>query len=162
MNIDKTKYTGIFTALLTPFDKEGKVNHNTLEKLVKFNVEKGVKGFYVCGSTGEAFLLSADERKAIMETVKAAAPDSTLIAHIGTLNQNDAIALGKHANKLGYDAVSSVAPFYYKFTFDEIKNYYFTLANESELPMLVYHIPTFSGVNMGMNEISFLTTVFLV
>ena len=98
MNIDKTKYTGIFTALLTPFDKEGKVNHNTLEKLVKFNVEKGVKGFYVCGSTGEAFLLSADERKAIMETVKAAAPDSTLIAHIGTLNQNDAIALGKHAN----------------------------------------------------------------
>ena len=154
MNIDKTKYTGIFTALLTPFDKEGKVNHNTLEKLVKFNVEKGVKGFYVCGSTGEAFLLSADERKAIMETVKAAAPDSTLIAHIGTLNQNDAISLGKYANKLGYDAVSSVAPFYYKFTFDEIKNYYFTLANESELPMLVYHIPTFSGVNMGMNEMS--------
>ena len=112
------KYKGIFTALLTPFDKENRINEKELERLVKFCLDRGVKGFYVGGSTAEAFLLSTDERKQIMDVVK------------------------------------SVAPFYYKFTFDEIKNYYFRLADSAELPMLVYHFPAFSGVNMGASEMS--------
>ena len=152
--MDTKKFGGIYTALLTPFDKDNKVNKTELEKLVKFNVKNGVSGFYVTGSTGEAFLLSTDERKEVMEIIKNAAPDKTLIAHIGSLNINEAIELGKHANKLGYDAVSSVAPYYYKFSFDEIKNYYCRLADESALPMLVYHIPAFSGVAMGTGELA--------
>ena len=148
------KFKGIFTALLTPFDKENKVNEKELEKLVKFNIAKGVKGFYVGGSTAEAFLLSTDERKQIMDVVKSVAPNHTLIAHIGSVNELEATELGKHASKLSYDMVSSVAPFYYKFTFNEIKNYYCRLADVSALPMLVYHFPAFSGVNMGMNEMS--------
>ena len=146
------KYTGIFTALLTPFDSNNKVNEKELEKLVKFNLDKGVKGFYVGGSTAEAFLLSTDERKQIMDVVKSAAPDATLIAHIGSINEGEATELALHAKKLSYDVISSVAPFYYKFTFEEIKNYYFRLADAAELPMLVYHFPAFSGVNMGINE----------
>ena len=55
------KFKGIFTALLTPFDRNNKVNEKELEKLVKFNVDKGVTGFYVGGSTAEAFLLSTDQ-----------------------------------------------------------------------------------------------------
>lgn len=148
------KYKGIFTALLTPFDKDNKVNEKELEKLVKFCLDKGVKGFYVGGSTAEAFLLSADERKQIMDVVKSAAGDSTLIAHIGSINELEATGLAKHAKNIGYDVISSVAPFYYKFTFDEIKNYYFRLADSAELPMLVYHFPAFSGVNMGAAEMS--------
>ena len=146
------KYTGIFTALLTPFDSNNKINEKELEKLVKFNLDKGVKGFYVGGSTAEAFLLSTDERKQIMDVVKSAAPDATLIAHIGSINEGEATELALHAKKLSYDVISSVAPFYYKFTFEEIKNYYFRLADAAELPMLVYHFPAFSGVNMGINE----------
>lgn len=148
------KYKGIFTALLTPFDKNNKVNEKELEKLIKFNVEKGVTGFYVGGSTAEAFLLSTDERKQIMDVVKSTAPDKTLIAHIGSINELEATELGKHANRLSYDVVSSVAPFYYKFSFKEIKDYYFRLADASRLPMLVYHFPAFSGVNMGVREMS--------
>lgn len=148
------KYKGIYTALLTPFDKNNKVNEKELEKLVKFNVDNGVSGFYVGGSTAEAFLLSTDERKQIMDVVKSVAPNHTLIAHIGSINELEARELGKHAKKLSYDLVSSVAPFYYKFSFEEIKNYYFRLADISELPMLVYHFPAFSGVNMGIAEIS--------
>ena len=147
------KYKGIFTALLTPFDEKNKVNEKELEKLVKFNTERGVTGFYVGGSTAEAFLLSTDERKQIMDVVKSTAPGHTLIAHIGSINESEAVTLGKHAKKLSYDFVSSVAPFYYKFSFKEIKNYYFRLAETSELPMLVYHFPAFSGVNMGIDEI---------
>lgn len=148
------KFKGIFTALLTPFDRNNKVNEKELEKLVKFNVDKGVTGFYVGGSTAEAFLLSTDERKQIMDVVNDAAPESALIAHVGSINELEAIKLGKHAKKLSYDLVSSVAPFYYKFSFGEIKSYYFRIAEESELPMLVYHFPAFSGVNMGIGEMS--------
>ena len=146
------KYNGIFTALLTPFDKNNKVNEKELEKLVKFNLDKGVKGFYVGGSTAEAFLLSTDERKQVMDVVKASAPNATLIAHIGSINEIEATDLALHAKKVGYDVISSVAPFYFKFTFEEIKNYYFRLADAANLPMLVYHFPAFSGVNMGINE----------
>ena len=147
-------FKGIFTALLTPFDKENKINEKALETLVKHNLSMGVKGFYVCGSTGEAFLLSTDERKQVMEIVKDCAKDATLIAHIGSVNEAEATELAKCAEKLGYDAISSVAPFYYKFSFEEIKGYYNRLADSVNLPMLVYHFPAFSGVNMGVGEIS--------
>lgn len=152
------KFKGIFTALLTPFDGNNKVNEKELEKLVKYNINMGVKGFYVGGSTAEAFFLNLNERKQIMEVVRSCAENCTLIAHIGSLNEGEAKEVGAYANKLGYDCVSSVAPFYYKFTFDEIKNYYIRLAEASGLPMLVYHFPAFSGVNMGIGEMSeFLT-----
>ncbi|MBE5818405.1 MAG: N-acetylneuraminate lyase [Clostridiales bacterium] len=146
------KYKGIYTALLTPFDKENRVNKKELEKLVRFNLSKGVKGFYVGGSTAEAFLLSANERKQIMDVVKSTAPEATLIAHVGSINELEATELAIHAKNSGYDAISSVAPFYYKFTFNEIKNYYFRLADAAALPMIVYHFPAFSGVNMGISE----------
>ena len=146
------KFDGIFTALLTPFDKNDCVNAKALSELVKFNLGMGVRGFYVTGSTGEAFLLSTEERKLVMETVRDTAPDATLIAHIGSPRAKEALELAKYANELGYDAISSVAPIYYKYSFDEIKNYYYRLADAGELPMLVYHIPTFSGVNFGVGE----------
>ncbi len=148
------KLKGIFPALLTPFGADGSINKEQLVKLVRYNVDKGVRGFYVCGSTGEAFLLSADERKTVMEIVRDSAPDSTLIAHIGSLNEREATDLARFAKKLGYDLISSVTPFYYKFSFAEIRDYYCRLADAGELPMLVYYIPALSGVSMDTSEIT--------
>ena len=147
--MDKEKFSGIFTALLTPFDKNNKINEKELERLVKFNLKKGVTGFYVGGSTAEAFFLSLDERKQIMEIVKDAAPESTLIAHIGAQDERVARELGVYANKLSYDLISSVTPFYYKFIVDEIRNYYLRLCDASGMKMLMYYFPNFSGVSMG-------------
>ena len=145
---------GIFTALLTPFDANNKINEEALVQLVKHNLKLGVQGFYVGGSTAEAFLLTTEERKQVMRIVKAAAGDAKLIAHIGSISEDEAIALSMVAKELGYDAISSVAPFYYKFSFEEIKNYYFRLAEVSGMPVIVYHFPAFSGVSMGVKEIS--------
>ena len=145
---------GIFTALLTPFDGDNKINKDALEQLVRHNIKLGVDGFYVDGSTAEAFLLTTEERKQVMQIVKAAAGDKKLIAHIGSLREDEALELSLYAKELGYDAISSVAPFYYKFSFEEIKNYYFRLAEKSGMPMVVYHFPAFSGVAMGVKEIS--------
>lgn len=144
---------GIFTALLTPFDGQDRVNERQLEALVKHNLNMGVSGFYVGGSTAEAFLLSQQERMEILEIVRSAAPEATLIAHIGTIRETDAIELGVYARKLGYDLISSVTPFYYRFTFREIRDYYFRVADACGLPILVYHIPAFSGVSLGQQEL---------
>ena len=145
---------GIFTALLTPFDNDNKINKAALEQLVRHNIKLGVQGFYVGGSTAEAFLLTTEERKQVMQIVKEAAPEVKLIAHIGSVSEDEALELSLYAKELGYDAISSVAPFYYKFSFEEIKNYYFRLAEKSGMPMIVYHFPAFSGVSMGVKEIS--------
>lgn len=151
--MEKNKFEGIFTALLTPFDKNNKINELELERLVKFNLSMGVKGFYVGGSTAEAFFMSLDERKQIMDVVKSAAPQSTLIAHIGAQDERIAKELGAYANKLSYDLISSVTPFYYKFSVDEIRNYYLRLSEASGMKMLMYYFPNFSGVNMGADVI---------
>ena len=145
---------GIYTALLTPFDSNDKINEKALVQLIRHNIKLGVQGFYVGGSTAEAFLLTTEERKQVMDICKAAAPDKKLIAHIGSISEKEALELALHAKELGYDAISSVAPFYYKFSFEEIKNYYFRLAERSGMPVVVYHFPAFSGVSMGVKEIA--------
>lgn len=147
------KFKGLFTAQLTPFDKNNKINISALEKLIKYNIDMGVKGFYVGGTTAEAFLMTADERKYLLEAVKSMAGDKTVIVHIGSLNEAEAIDLAQHAEKVGADAISSVAPFYYKFSFEEIKGYYNRIADSVSVPMLVYNFPMNTGVTMTMKEL---------
>lgn len=140
---------GIFPALLTPFDASGQVNEASLRQLVSFNIAKGVDGFYVCGSTGEAFLLSQDERKRILETVVSeVAGRVSVICHIGAISTDFTIQLGRHAVAAGADAVSSIPPFYYKFSSDEVLGFYRDLADAIELPVIPYNFPALSGVTL--------------
>ncbi len=148
------KLNGIMPALLTPFDDNNKINEKSLAGLIEMNIAKGVDGFYVTGSTGEAFLLSKEERKGLMETVADIVDGRvTLIAQVGAISEDEAIEYAKHAEKCGYDAVSSVAPFYYKFGFDEIRHYYNGIAHATDLKMIIYNIPALSGVNMTCEQI---------
>ena len=149
------KFKGIFPALLTPFDENDRVNIPALEALVDYNLEKGVDGFYVTGSTGEVFLLTEEERLLVMKTVSERAKGKcTLIAHIGCISTAQAIKYAKAAKEMGYDAISSVAPFYYKFSFAEIKKYYFDIVNAVDLTMLIYNFLAFSGVNLTVANIT--------
>ena len=154
MKINNEKFKGIFTALLTPFDQNDKVNTKALEELVDLNLKMGVQGFYVGGSTAEAFLLSQDERKLVYETVaKAVDGKVTLIAHVGCISTAEAIEYGKYAKSLGYDAISAIAPFYYKFNFAQIKQYYYDIVNAVDMPMIIYNFPNFSGVNLTVDQV---------
>ncbi len=144
---------GVYPALLTPF-KDGGINKKALEELVEYNLGKGVTGFYVAGSTGEAFLLSEEERMQVYTTVaEKTAGRAKLIAHVGCLSTDEAVRYAKHAKALGYDAVSAVSPFYYGFSFDEIKRYYRTIVAKSEMPMVMYNIPATSGVNFSTAQL---------
>jgi len=146
---------GIFTALVTPFYDDESINFDALEALVVKNIADGVDGFYVGGSTGEAFLLSFDERKRILETVtKAVAGRCAIISHVGAISTKDACELAVHAASLKVDAVSAITPFYYKFSFHEFKKHYFEICEQCNLPMIVYNFPALSGVALTTQNIA--------
>lgn len=153
--INKEKFTGIFPALITPFDNDGKVNYDSIKKLMDYNIAKGVKGFYICGSSGEVFKLSEDERK---EYYKKCAEfsngRSTLIAHIGAFSEAQAIEYAKICEDCGYDAISAVTPFYFSYTKDSVYNYYKSIMSACNLPMLLYYIPGRSGISFSIKDIS--------
>jgi len=148
------KFKGIIPALLTPFDKNDKVNETALAELIEMNIEKGVSGFYVCGSTAEVFLLTESEREQVYRLVKDVCGNrATLIAHVGDVSTGKAQRYAKLAERLGYDAISAVAPFYYKFSFNEVKKYYFDIVGAVDIPMIIYNFPGFSGVQLSVKEI---------
>lgn len=142
-------YSGLSAALLTPFNDKNEVDHGQLRKLVRFLINQGIDGFYVGGSTGEAFLLSKEERKAILETVlDENAGEKLVTAHVGHISTDYACDLAKHAREAGADAISAISPFYYPFTQEEIKGYYGAIMECGKLPMVIYNFPAYSGVTM--------------
>lgn len=149
------KFSGIFPALLTPFDKDDNVNISALNELIDMNIGKGVNGFYVNGSTAEAFLLDDDERKLIYKAAADRASGKvTLIAHVGAISTKKAIEFARYAKDCGYDAISAVAPFYFKFGFEQIKKHYFDIVDAVDMPMIIYNFPNFSGVNLTVGQVS--------
>ena len=107
----KKKFEGIFPALLTPFDESDHINVPVLEQLVEYNLRKGVNGFYVGGSTAEAFLLTEEERLLVMKTVSEKAKGKcTLIAHIGCISTSQAIRLAKAAKELSTTTTNAAVP----------------------------------------------------
>ncbi|HDR1022526.1 TPA: N-acetylneuraminate lyase [Pasteurella multocida] len=145
---------GIFSALLVSFNADGSVNEKGLREIVRYNIDKmKVDGLYVGGSTGENFMLSTEEKKEIFRIAKDEAKDDiALIAQVGSVNLHEAIELGKYATELGYDSLSAVTPFYYKFSFPEIKHYYESIIEATGNNMIVYSIPFLTGVNIGVEQ----------
>lgn len=152
---------GVMSALLTPFDSEQKLDKESLRRLVRFNIEQGIDGLYVGGSTGEAFVQSAAERESVLEVVADEAKGRLkLIAHVGCVSTAESQYLAGVANRLGYDAVSAVTPFYYPFSFEEHCEHYRAIIESADgLPMVVYNIPALSGVKLSLEQISTLVTM---
>lgn len=145
---------GIFSALLVAFDKNGNIDEKGIRETVRHNIDNmQVDGLYVGGSTGENFMLSTDDKKRIFKIAMDESKGKiSMIAQVGSLNLKEAVELGKYATELGYDALSAVTPFYYKFTFEEIKNYYNTIVNETNNKMILYSISLLTGVNMSVAQ----------
>lgn len=145
---------GLYAALLVPFDENGQVKEEGLKQIAKNAIEvEQLDGLYVNGSSGENFLISKEQKKQIFKVVKeAVGNDVKLIAQVGSLDLNEAIELGKYATNLGYDALSAVTPFYYPFSFEEIKQYYFDIIEATQNKMIIYAIPDLTGVNISINQ----------
>lgn len=145
---------GIYSALMVPYNEDGSINEKGLREIVRYNIDKmKVDGLYVGGSTGENFMISTEEKKRVFEIAIDEAKDAVhLIAQVGSINLHEAVELGKYVTKLGYKCLSAVTPFYYKFDFSEIKDYYETIVRETGNYMVIYSIPFLTGVNMSLSQ----------
>lgn len=153
------KLTGILPALLTAFDDHG-VDTKATGRLVDTLMKAGVDGLYVGGSSGEMVLQSTDERKTLLECVMdTVAGRGCVIAHVGALSTADTVTLAKHAKAVGADAVSSVTPLYYKYTFREVKAYYARVAEAAELPVIIYNIPALTGMSLNREQLGELLSI---
>lgn len=150
------QYDGIFPALLTPFDDNEKINHYELIKMVRYLENFSYRGFYVGGSTGEGMMMSYDERKSLFKTVieSLTNPNIMLVAHIGAPSTSAAVDMGLYAKSLGYQVVSAVAPYYYPFKVNEIKNYYKTIAKTIGLPFIIYNYPGASNYSLDTDAVN--------
>ena len=145
------QFTGVRCAIFTPLNEDSTVKREAVKPLVDFTLDRGVKGFYVAGSTGEGPILNQNERKAIVEeTIKAAKSRKTVdgetpdvIVHVAAPYTPDAFDLAKFAKDAGADCISSLAPNFYgaAHTKDEVLDYYKRLADATDLPLLVYATP---------------------
>lgn len=134
------RFTGVMPALVTPFDAEGHVKKEAVKSLMDWHLSAGMKGFYICGSTGEGPALMRSTRMEMAEiAVEAAKGRGVVIDHIGAPNILDAVALVKHATEIGVDAISSLAPTYsFKYNENELVDYYKLIADNTDKPVLVY------------------------
>ncbi len=142
-------FQGIVPALVTPYTATGSVDYAQIKRLVRFLIRRGADGFYVAGSTGEAFLMSLDERKKVLETVvEEVNGERFVIAHIGAIATDTAVSLARHAQEAGSDAVSAISPFYYPFTQEEVIGYYQDIMQSTDLPMFIYNFPAYSNFSL--------------
>lgn len=147
--MDLNKLRGVFCALNAIYDENDNVDTEKMKQLVKVYKDRGVKGVYVCGSTGEGFLLSIDERKKVVEAVKEAAGDDfTIIVHVGCASTKESIELAKHCEEAGVDAVSAVPCVYYHLPEASVLMHWNAIVDATDLPFIIYNIPQLTGFNL--------------
>lgn len=146
----KGKVRGLFTALITPFDKDGRVDETRLAELIRFQISKGAEGIYPCGSTGLGPMLRLEEREAIAETVvKAVGGKVPVVVQVGSPDTASTVQLAKHAERLGADAVASLTPYYYKPGERAVTRHFESIAKSIGIPLFAYNIPQFTGNNIS-------------
>ena len=149
---DIQKYQGVFPAFYACYDKNGEIDPAAVRKLTTFFVEKGVKGVYVGGSSGECIYQSVPERKLLLENVMEAAQGKlTIIAHVACNNTRDSQELARHAEGLGVDAIASIPPIYFHLPDRSIAQYWNDISSAApNTDFIIYNIPQLAGVALTM------------
>jgi len=148
-------FQGVFTALVTPFNEDKSINEEDLKKLVDFNIENGVSGIVPMGTTGESPTLNHDEHIQAIEIVcKHVNKRVPVIAGTGSNSTREALFLTSRAKDLGADASLQVAPYYNKPTQEGFYRHFKAIADEVDLPMIIYNIPGRTGKNIETDTIA--------
>ncbi|NGX37481.1 MAG: 4-hydroxy-tetrahydrodipicolinate synthase [Chlamydiae bacterium] len=135
-------------ALITPFDNEGKVDLDSLQRLIQWHIEEGTDGLVLCGSTGEGSLLSTEEKCAIFQRAAEVGKGKiSLIAGTGTHQTRESRALTEKAKKYGMDSCLIIVPYYLLPTSEGCYQHFAEIA-KVDLPMILYHHPGRTGVKL--------------
>lgn len=145
---DLTKYQGILPAFYACYDKQGQVDGQAVRAFAKYLLDKGVKGLYVGGSSGECIYQSVAERKETLENVMAEVGGKlTVIAHVACNNTADSRELAAHAERLGVDAVAAIPPIYFHLPPKGIAKYWNDISEAApNTDFVIYNIPQLAGV----------------
>ena len=142
-------FTGSAVAMITPMCDDGSVNFAELKKMAEFQVESGTDALVVCGTTGESATLEDDEHleciRCVVEAVQGRVP---VIAGTGSNNTAHAVMMSKEAAALGADALLLVTPYYNKTSQTGLVKSFFTIADSTNLPTIIYNVPSRTGVNI--------------
>lgn len=147
-------FKGSIVAIVTPF-KKGKVDEETLKKLIDFQIKNKTSGIVPCGTTGESATLSFEEHEKVIEvTVRHVNKRIPVIAGTGSNSTEEAIMLTEHAAKIGADASLQVAPYYNRPTQKGLYEHFKAIAAEVDIPIILYNIASRTGVNIEPETIA--------
>ena len=142
-------FTGVGVALVTPFKEDLSVDYDQLEKFIDFQIDNGTDSIIICGTSGEASTMSHDEQievvSACVSHVKGRIP---VIAGAGANCTDEALNLAKRSEKAGADGLLVVTPYYNKATQKGLEEYYTTVGNSVDIPIIMYNVPGRTGTNI--------------
>ena len=146
------KYKGVIPAFYACYDENGEISPERVRALTRYFVEKGVKGVYVNGSSGECIYQSVEDRKIVLENVMEEAKGRlTVIAHVAYNNTKDSVELAKHAESLGVDAIAAIPPIYFHLPEHAIAQYWNDISDAApNTDFVIYNIPQLAGVALTM------------
>jgi 4-hydroxy-tetrahydrodipicolinate synthase len=140
----------ILTAIVTPFDDSGAVNEEAFVELMRHLADNGSDGFVVAATTGEAPTLGDDEQLRLIELAIAEhPPGKSIVAGVGTNDTRHTVELTERATELGPDALIAVTPYYNRPSPLGLRRHYETVAAATDLPIMLYNIPSRTGTNIG-------------
>lgn len=142
-------FKGVGTAIATPFDSNDNINFDEFKRLVEYQIENGVNAIIVCGTTGEASTMTEEEKQELIRyCVKIVNKRIPVIAGVGSNNTKQVITNEKYAQKIGVDGLLIVTPYYNKTTQEGLIAHYKLIANNTNLPIILYNVPSRTGVNI--------------
>ena len=151
-------FTGSAVALVTPFINN-QVDYKALEKLIEWHLEAKTDAIVVCGTTGESCTLSKDEKKDVIAfTIKKVSGRVPVIAGTGGNNTQEAIEMSLFAEGIGADALLLVTPYYNKTTQRGLVAHYFAIADQVNIPIILYNVPSRTGLNIQPETVKELAT----
>ena len=151
---NNTAFRGIFTALATPFDADGKLDEQSYKQLVERQILAGVHGLVPVGTTGESPSLNIDEHKRVIDLcLEYNAGRVPIIAGAGANSTEEAVALASFAQKAGAQATLQVTPYYNKPSQEGLYAHFCEIANRVDLPIMLYNVPARTSVNLEVETI---------
>lgn len=148
----KIIFEGSGVAIVTPFTNDNKINYDELKKLIDFQIRNNTDAIVVCGTTGESATLSNSERRELIKfTVEYVNHRVPVIAGTGSNNTQYAIELTKYAESVNVDGALVVTPYYNKTTQKGLICHYTSIANSVSIPIIMYNVPSRTGLNIEPN-----------
>ena len=162
----KIIFEGSGVAIVTPFANDNKINYDELKKLIDFQIRNNTDAIVVCGTTGESATLSNSERRELIKfTVEYVNHRVPVIAGTGSNNTQYAIELTKYAESVNVDGALVVTPYYNKTTQKGLICHYTSIANSVSIPIIMYNVPSRTGLNIEPNtafELSNVTNIVAI